>query len=236
MDLGVISTGKSLFSVFRLSGTVRLALKVAGQDESVDLARPAPLSPLICQYDPLISSEKDGGYMNSDYGPKIQLVIASIVASNFPDSKVALSGGYADRVELVFEDETVIYFDDEGTHASFEKEKKSWLKYERASFIDLANNILQSLANEDYLVFEASMDEDANQNKVLINQNPLHEIQCKNCLKTGGLKKIIYGMPSKEFDFDKFISGGCCPPELSDRIGCIFCKWETSRIEISANL
>ena len=174
--------------------------------------------------------------MNSDYGPKIQLVIASIVASNFPDSRVALSGGYADRVELIFEDETVIYFDDEGSQASFEKEKKSWIKYERSSLIDLANDIFQSLANEDFYVFEANIDEENSQNKVLINQDPLREIQCKNCLQTGGLKKIIYGMPSQEFDFDKYISGGCCPPEFSDRIGCIFCNWETSRIEISANL
>ena len=174
--------------------------------------------------------------MNSDYGPKIQLVVASIVGSNFPDSKVALSGGHADRVEIIFDEESLIYFDDEGTHALFENEKKSWTKYEGSSFLDIANEILQSLANEDFLVYEAGPDQEAEPNKVLINQNPLRKIQCKNCLKTGGLKKIIYGMPSPEFDFDKFISGGCCPPEQSDRIGCQYCKWETNRIEIRGNL
>jgi len=174
--------------------------------------------------------------MNSDYGPKIQLIIASIVGFNFPDSKIALSGGHADRVELIFEEETLIYFDDEGTQALFENQKKSWAKYEGSSFLDIANGILQSLANEDFLVYEASSDEKAKPSKVLINQNPLHEIQCKQCLKFGGLKKIIYGMPSAEFDFDKFISGGCCPPDFPDRIGCQFCKWETNRIEIRANL
>jgi hypothetical protein len=174
--------------------------------------------------------------MNSDSGPKIQLVIASIVGSNFPDSKVALSGGHADRVELIFEEETLIYFDDEGTHALFENEKQSWLKYEGFSFLDIANDILQSLANEDFLVYGANADEGVKPSEPLINQNPLHEIQCKNCLKTGGLKKIVYGLPSPEFDFDKFISGGCCPPEMADRIGCKFCKWETSRIEIRVNL
>ena len=100
----------------------------------------------------------------------------------------------------------------------------------------IANGILQSLANEDFLVYEAGTVEEAKPSKVLINQNPLREIQCKQCLKFGGLKKIIYGMPSPEFDFDKFISGGCCPPDFSDRIGCQFCKWETNRIEIRANL
>lgn len=174
--------------------------------------------------------------MNTDFGPKIQLVIASIVGSNFPDSKVALSGGHADRVELIFEEESLIYLDDEGTHALFENEKKSWANYEGTSFLDIANEILQALANEDYLVYEADSNQDAKPNKVLINQNPLLKIQCKKCLKIGGLKKIIYGMPSPEFDFDKFISGGCCPPELSDRVGCQFCKWETNRIEIRANL
>ena len=173
--------------------------------------------------------------MNSDYGPKIQLVIASIVGSNFPDSKVALSGGYADRVELIFDEETLIYFDDEGTQALFENKKKSWLNYEGFSFTEIANDILQSLANEDFLVYEADAEEANKPSKALINQYPLHEIPCKNCLKTGGLKKIVYGMPSMEFDFDKFISGGCCPPDLSDRIGCKFCKWETNRIDIRVN-
>jgi len=173
--------------------------------------------------------------MNSDFGPKIQLVIASIVGSNFPDSKVALSGGYADRVELIFDEETLIYFDDEGTQALFENKKKSWVNYEGLSFIEIANDILQSLANEDFLVYEADAEEANKPSNALMNQYPLHEIQCTNCLKTGGLKKIVYGMPSPEFDFDKFISGGCCPPDLSDRIGCKFCKWETNRIEIRAN-
>jgi hypothetical protein len=72
--------------------------------------------------------------MNSEYGPKIQLIVASMVANNFPDSKVALIGGHADRVEIIFDEEPLIYFDDEGTQSLFENEKKYWKKYEGPNF------------------------------------------------------------------------------------------------------
>jgi hypothetical protein len=171
-------------------------------------------------------------------GPKVQLIVASIVANSFPESRLGLGGGFQDLVELIFEDETVIDFDDEGFLAIYEDNKRYWSEYSQSSFIDVANEILQSLANEDYEVFPVVVDgngEIAQGEQYLESQDSLGELQCSNCQKIGGMKKIIYGMPSSNFNFDKYISGGCCPPESADWIGCQFCKYETNGIEKRVN-
>lgn len=67
----------------------------------------------------------------------------------------------------------------------------------------------------------------ANQNagNGLVKVNSLRLITCQKCQGVGGLRKIIYGMPSEDFDFANFISGGCCPTELTNPVGCKLCNW-----------
>ena len=43
------------------------------------------------------------------------------------------------------------------------------------------------------------------------------------------LKKILYGMPSDEFDFKTYAVGGCIPSEASVR--CSKCDWEDESSE-----
>ncbi len=50
----------------------------------------------------------------------------------------------------------------------------------------------------------------------------LRTLDCPNC-GTRGLKKIAYGMPGDDFEFEKFIVGGCMPSEAD--IGCSKCAW-----------
>lgn len=54
---------------------------------------------------------------------------------------------------------------------------------------------------------------------------------CPSCGGIGGLKKIIYGMPSEDFDFEKFIVGGCCVIGRDPEIGCVACRWEGMRAD-----
>jgi hypothetical protein len=55
---------------------------------------------------------------------------------------------------------------------------------------------------------------------------------CPQCQNKGGLKKIIFGMPSVDFDHEKYISGGCIVSAFDPEIGCIRCGWEGLRREI----
>ena len=52
----------------------------------------------------------------------------------------------------------------------------------------------------------------------------MNKIQCPNCLTDKFLKEISYGMPSSEFDFDKFHVGGCIPSDSN--VHCSQCDWE----------
>jgi hypothetical protein len=60
-----------------------------------------------------------------------------------------------------------------------------------------------------------------------MNQKQGKRKQLRNlvCPKCGvkGLKKILYGMPNDDFEFEKFILGGCMPSEAD--IGCSKCDW-----------
>jgi len=49
-------------------------------------------------------------------------------------------------------------------------------------------------------------------------------LSCPNCQSSKYLKKILYGMPSDDFDFKKFAVGGCIPSNATVR--CSNCEWE----------
>ena len=47
--------------------------------------------------------------------------------------------------------------------------------------------------------------------------------KCPFC-NSGEIKKIIYGMPAPDFDYSKYISGGCCVTPDSPTWGCGNCS------------
>jgi hypothetical protein len=49
---------------------------------------------------------------------------------------------------------------------------------------------------------------------------------CPGCGTVGTLKKIIYGMPNSDFNFDRYISGGCVIFDEMPEIGCLGCEWQ----------
>ena len=49
---------------------------------------------------------------------------------------------------------------------------------------------------------------------------------CPGCGASGSIQEIVYGMPGSDFEFDKYIVGGCCVTENDPDIGCKECGWE----------
>jgi ribosomal protein L37AE/L43A len=55
-----------------------------------------------------------------------------------------------------------------------------------------------------------------------VQRNRVNTLNCPQCGEKT-LKKILYGMPSDNFDFQNSLVGGCIPnPE---DIGCKNCEW-----------
>ena len=52
---------------------------------------------------------------------------------------------------------------------------------------------------------------------------------CPSCREKGGIKNIVFGMPNSDFDFEKYIVGGCCVTDDDPEIGCVKCGWRGMR-------
>ncbi len=56
-------------------------------------------------------------------------------------------------------------------------------------------------------------------------RRPLHKRNCPSCGAEGSILEIAYGLPSNEFDFEKYIVGGCVVSDFDSNIGCRECAW-----------
>ena len=56
----------------------------------------------------------------------------------------------------------------------------------------------------------------------------LAELVCVDCGTVGKIKKIIYGLPSDDFDFEKYAVGGCIIEDGAPDIECGSCgaRWK----------
>jgi len=48
---------------------------------------------------------------------------------------------------------------------------------------------------------------------------------CPKCNEMGKVKEILYGMPSEDFNQDKYVLGGCCITDNDPEIQCTACGW-----------
>jgi len=53
---------------------------------------------------------------------------------------------------------------------------------------------------------------------------------CENCGSETGIRRILWGLPSSEPDFDEFVIGGCMPGENPPSLRCIDCGWENDHL------
>jgi hypothetical protein len=48
---------------------------------------------------------------------------------------------------------------------------------------------------------------------------------CPKCNEMGKVKEILYGMPSEDYNQNKYVLGGCCVEENDPEIQCTECDW-----------
>ncbi len=56
---------------------------------------------------------------------------------------------------------------------------------------------------------------------------------CPSCGAIGKLRKILYGMPGEDFDFEKYAVGGCVITENDPEYRCSECEWEGFALQVS---
>jgi len=59
------------------------------------------------------------------------------------------------------------------------------------------------------------------------------DVLCPGCGASGSIQEIVYGMPGSDFEFDKYIVGGCCVTDNDPDIGCKECGWSSSIKDVS---
>jgi len=57
----------------------------------------------------------------------------------------------------------------------------------------------------------------------------LRSLSCPECGQKGNLQRIIYGMPSADFNFEKYAVGGCLVFDKQPDIRCRDCDWSGLR-------
>lgn len=55
---------------------------------------------------------------------------------------------------------------------------------------------------------------------------------CLNCNEMGNVREILYGMPSEDYDQDKYVLGGCCIEDNDPEIQCTTCQWVGMKEEV----
>ena len=53
----------------------------------------------------------------------------------------------------------------------------------------------------------------------------MRTLSCPECGQKGTLQRIIYGMPSHDFDFEKYAVGGCLVEDNQPDVRCRDCGW-----------
>lgn len=48
---------------------------------------------------------------------------------------------------------------------------------------------------------------------------------CPKCNEMGKIKEVLYGMPSEDYNQEKFVLGGCCISDNDPEIQCTNCDW-----------
>ena len=60
------------------------------------------------------------------------------------------------------------------------------------------------------------------------------DLSCPGCGTLGSVREIVYGMPGPDFEFDKYIVGGCCVTDDDPDIGCRECGWRGTARDMSS--
>ncbi len=151
--------------------------------------------------------------------------IARFIAQAFPAANLEIEGNGALIVyKITLNEKLLVRLDHIGAVFNFPTRgsgRMSWSGIKEGSPETVAAHILQDLANAGFTVLSPE-GKRIQKRPVFIGRYTF----CPQCNAHSLVRRIVYGIISKELDEEKFVSGGCGIGFNDPEIRCIGCGWE----------
>lgn len=93
--------------------------------------------------------------------------------------------------------------------------------------IQVADMILRDLADADFEVL-SDYGKPIEKSTIIIGRFTF----CPKCNEMGKIKEVLYGMPSEDYNQEKFVLGGCCISDDDPEIQCTNCDWSGMKEDV----
>ena len=151
--------------------------------------------------------------------------IARFIAQAFPAANLEIEGNGALIVyKITLNEKLLVRLDHIGAVFNFPTRgsgRMSWSGIKEGSPETVAAHILQDLANAGFTVLSPE-GKRIQKRPVFIGRYTF----CPQCNEHSLVRRIVYGIISKELNSEKFVSGGCGIGFNDPEIRCIGCGWE----------
>lgn len=151
--------------------------------------------------------------------------IARFIAQAFPAANLEIEGNGALIVyKITLNEKLLVRLDHIGAVFNFPTRgsgRMSWSGIKEGSPETVAAHILQDLANAGFTALSPE-GKRIQKRPVFIGRYTF----CPQCNEHSLVRRIVYGIISKELDEEKFVSGGCGIGFNDPEIRCIGCGWE----------
>ncbi len=151
--------------------------------------------------------------------------IARFIAQAFPAANLEIEGNGALIVyKITLNEKLLVRLDQIGAVFNFPTRgsgRMSWSGIKEGSPETVAAHILQDLANAGFTVLSPE-GKRIQKRPVFIGRYTF----CPQCNEHSLVRRIVYGIISKELNSEKFVSGGCGIGFNDPEIRCIGCGWE----------
>jgi hypothetical protein len=139
---------------------------------------------------------------------------AELKESVVDDSKVFQISQLGDLVVLIDRVGAEFHFPTRG------KPRMKWSDILEGGPVQVADMILRDMADAGFHVL-SEQGKPIKKSKIRIGKFTF----CPKCNEMGRVKEILYGMPSEDYNQDKYVLGGCCIEENDPEIQCTACDW-----------
>ncbi len=158
-------------------------------------------------------------------------VVCQIIMNRFPNADLKETVVDGSKVFLISQlGNKVIVIDPIGAEFHFPTRGQSrmrWSDILEGGPVQVADMILRDMADAGFQVLS--------EHGKLIEKSQIRIGKftfCPKCNEMGKLKEILYGMPSEDYNQDKYVLGGCCIEENDPEIQCTVCEWVGMKEEV----
>lgn len=151
-------------------------------------------------------------------------VVVNCIIERFPNANLEVTLiNHCKVFDVTHHSKLVLRIDNLGANFLFPTRGPSFIKWEdvlEGGPIQVADMILRDLADAGFEVLSQRGD--------IIEKSPIRIGKftiCPKCNEIGKVKEILYGMPSEDYNQEKYVLGGCCLSDGDPEIQCTNCDW-----------